>query len=483
MVENMNKNIKKNMIEAPIECYQKYKPGVKKEKDMMVKIVKKSKESFNFITKLFYDVKEKDLPVASVIVTFSDCGSYDELFSNLKQIPPEGSRIAVYRVMLSYLKNFTDFLIKGEIAEKFNDQTMQNLKDFQSDIKDLESNCILFNFECCSWFNASDESYSASEEDNDDESIECEEDYSEEDKEVYKEYKKKPVKTNFVKEKMPVKEKKPIKEKIEKKSETQQDAACTDSLNGFGIKFKKSPNYKHCAGYGFRDQSVSDSILAYAISKGYYIMFGDFSLKALINCWNEEILGPNPLVNIFECDNSITLNFDSHKLSTSSSVQLKMVGQLCPEGKLVLNVMGGTIVVGLDKSKLENNSFYEFEILTVAKDWGLSRLNSKLKSFLINEDGAIGHASFTYKSGSILYVSAGHWIELKEINTNLDVMEKMAKQEWGESNEMYEEIKSLKAPVKESEKAEWNMKKKNLASRMIQQSANCNYSLKNKSKK
>lgn len=57
-------------------------------------------------------------------------------------------------------------------------------------------------------------------------------------------------------------------------------------------------------------------------------MFSDFSLKALINQWNSELLGPNPFVQVGQTSTAIELKFNKDRLLRSPSSQLQAVAQL-----------------------------------------------------------------------------------------------------------------------------------------------------------
>ena len=57
-------------------------------------------------------------------------------------------------------------------------------------------------------------------------------------------------------------------------------------------------------------------------------MFSDFSLKALINQWNSEILGPNPFAKVDDTNTDILLKFDKDRLLQSPSSQLQAVANL-----------------------------------------------------------------------------------------------------------------------------------------------------------
>jgi hypothetical protein len=49
------------------------------------------------------------------------------------------------------------------------------------------------------------------------------------------------------------------------------------------------------------------------------VMCSDFSLKALIPAWNEELLGPNPFIVIGSFSDSMKLHFNSEKLKECAS--------------------------------------------------------------------------------------------------------------------------------------------------------------------
>jgi hypothetical protein len=83
------------------------------------------------------------------------------------------------------------------------------------------------------------------------------------------------------------------------------------------------------------------------------VMCSDFSLKALINEWSEQHLGPNPFVEIGECKGLVRLHFNPEVLAGCSSAQLRKVGELCEEGAVDVMAMQGTIVYGVDRTKAD----------------------------------------------------------------------------------------------------------------------------------
>lgn len=216
-------------------------------------------------------------------------------------------------------------------------------------------------------------------------------------------------------------------------------------------------------------------LLKHLIEKGNYIMFGDFSLKALINDWDYSILGSNPLVIAGQGSESLELSFNPKQLLESNSMQLKAVGELCPKGKLSMNCMSNTIIIGLDRSKIDND-LYQFEILTTAFDYKKANFIENSDKYFVGEGKHyIGHASFKYKTGSCLFISAGHWIELKNLNSDIDTMEKVAFKNFGPSSDVYKEVKSIQT-MKQNKQMDYKQAEVKLASKMVQISSNCNYS-------
>lgn len=94
-------------------------------------------------------------------------------------------------------------------------------------------------------------------------------------------------------------------------------------------------------------------------------MFSDFSLKALINEWSVEHLGPNPFIQTGETSNAIELYFKGEDLADCPSAQLQTVGEMAEGGKVHVEVMGCTIVYTV-KDKKPATDLYELKILTVA---------------------------------------------------------------------------------------------------------------------
>ncbi len=77
-------------------------------------------------------------------------------------------------------------------------------------------------------------------------------------------------------------------------------------------------------------------------------MFSDFSLKALIHDWKEDVMGPNPFVMTGETSSPIEMKFKAGELKECPSAQLQIVGEMAEGGHCHINVMGGTIIYSVN---------------------------------------------------------------------------------------------------------------------------------------
>lgn len=95
------------------------------------------------------------------------------------------------------------------------------------------------------------------------------------------------------------------------------------------------------------------------ILKGKHMaMFSDFSLKALIEEWDQSILGPNPFKRMTsEFSSTVQLKFDPETLKHSPSAQLQSVGDLSDGGKCNVHCLGGTIIYSVDMKKTDHKAY------------------------------------------------------------------------------------------------------------------------------
>eukprot|EP00484_Ammonia_sp_Unknown_P024491 CAMPEP_0197024670 /NCGR_PEP_ID=MMETSP1384-20130603/5180_1 /TAXON_ID=29189 /ORGANISM="Ammonia sp." /LENGTH=525 /DNA_ID=CAMNT_0042453091 /DNA_START=45 /DNA_END=1619 /DNA_ORIENTATION=- len=139
-------------------------------------------------------------------------------------------------------------------------------------------------------------------------------------------------------------------------------------------------NYECCsgcndAGFSNMDNKRVIEQLIFFLSKGYLVMYSDFSLKAILTSWNdagnETKLGPNPLVRTGQYSATVKLHFNPYVLKTCVSSQLQAVGELCPnQDYCTCHCMGGTVQYSLDKEFKDANQRkdipYTVEVLTIA---------------------------------------------------------------------------------------------------------------------
>jgi hypothetical protein len=336
----------------------------------------------NLIEKISND-EDKHLPVLSVIVTICGGNTYDGLFCEVEQKAPEGGRVSVYRLSLNKLSEMTAIL-KNEMAMAAikEIEARETVIELLKDIEGLESDCILFNFECCSGFEVGNT-------------------------------------------------------------------------------------------FNFPDKQSALNFLELIIERGNTIMFSDFAVKGLINGWDEKILGSNPFRLEGQCSDFMKLYFDPEVLKNSTSVQLKIVGELSQNGEATIHALSSTVVFSCDVNKVDKD-LYDLEILTIVTDTNEFLIqNCHNKTKLKEKSGTAGHVILKYKkSGCNIILSAGHWIELSNLNVDVKNLEKVADYMGGEYKRDMEEIKNDKS-LKENERSE---RFKSIANKYVQQSTPCNYS-------
>lgn len=147
-------------------------------------------------------------------------------------------------------------------------------------------------------------------------------------------------------------------------------------------------------------------------------MFSDFSLKALINSWEEKYdLGPNPFIDFSSYTGNFKLKFDPKELKECPSAQLQTVGELARENTCDMIAMGGTIVYTVNNRNLQH-SFYNLKVLTIVET--LKPNEENLVCRIGDYEGAAGHVLLRYPSGGSILTSMGHWVELMKIDTSAE---------------------------------------------------------------
>lgn len=86
-------------------------------------------------------------------------------------------------------------------------------------------------------------------------------------------------------------------------------------------------------------------------------MFSDFSLKALINEWDVEVMGKNPFVKTGETSREVALRFQAGILKECPSAQLQLVGDLAEGGMCNIHCLGGTILYSVNKANIDEEQY------------------------------------------------------------------------------------------------------------------------------
>lgn len=242
-------------------------------------------------------------------------------------------------------------------------------------------------------------------------------------------------------------------------------------------------NFECCSACGvktFGATSSSQQILALtalAIKKKYVVIFGDFSLKALISQWHimSSELGPNPFMEVGECCGPVVLRFDANELKNCANAQLQAVGEMCSEGRAVLNTLSGTIVYTVNPTATDDaDAPYTLKILSVVERGGhMSVGNHGLPVVTIGESiqGYAGHVELQYKCGGRLLVSAGHWIELQHLQTREEDVLQTVQNRLGA--QVFNEYQTMLNSSNTSEERE--VVTQRFASRCVTSSAPCTY--------
>jgi hypothetical protein len=212
-------------------------------------------------------------------------------------------------------------------------------------------------------------------------------------------------------------------------------------------------------------RTASLNLIKFALDHGYTVMCSDFSLKALIKDWSEEILGPNPFLKVGECDCQFQLDFVPADLQQEEvPQQLQVVGELCQDqGKAIVKALGGTILYTVNPSRALTEA-YTMKILTVVSDWSATSdttpgsvpeaLKCSIGVDASERRGLAGHVTLTYASGGQLVTSMGHWIELTHIDTSIDSILRVARANFG-AEEAEEFERELLTKTTEEERSDY----------------------------
>lgn len=208
-------------------------------------------------------------------------------------------------------------------------------------------------------------------------------------------------------------------------------------------------------------------LVQYLMRGGHMAMFSDFSLKALIPNWSEEVLGPNPFIKLpNEFGGNAQIKFDPVTLKHSPSLQLQSVGALSAGGNCKVHCLGGTIVYTLNKS-VTSNGAYLLEVITIANNIPASeeqKIVTKVGS------GTAGHILLSYPSGGKLLTSMTHWSELVKIDVTEENLMTMALRLYGPNEVDFIQIELNKL---ETRQEQLNYMKQRAAD-YIKNSAPCN---------
>lgn len=182
--------------------------------------------------------------------------------------------------------------------------------------------------------------------------------------------------------------------------------------------------------------------MGFALRSGFTVMCSDFSLKSLIHEWSEEQLGPNPFLQVGECDQQFCLEFVPSELQNEEvPQQLQVVGELCADkGKAVVTAMGNTILYTLNPLR-QATPLYDLKVLTVVTDYGRvcfddGRVQQEAECCIGQGDaqkrGLAGHVTLTYAEGGQLVTSMGHWIELTRLDASVEAVMRAAEHNFGQ---------------------------------------------------
>jgi hypothetical protein len=229
-----------------------------------------------------------------------------------------------------------------------------------------------------------------------------------------------------------------------------------------------------CTSEHFHDGLIVMDLVKGLLDRGHMVLFSDFTLKALIQDWREDLLGPNAFVKVAEFQNKFQLRFDPATLRGCPSAQLQKLGELARDGEAELHAMSNTIAFSVRWSKADCSA-YDCTVLTVMTQCDGQPVQPPVPGEGCEAGGhrgLAGHVLLTYPSGGRLLASAGHWMEL----SRLDVTEESLLQAASAFGAAFQnEIQVNMASCSSAEERQRSVQA--YSSQMIQQSTPCTYSL------
>jgi len=180
-----------------------------------------------------------------------------------------------------------------------------------------------------------------------------------------------------------------------------------------------------CTKEGFGGDLNAGVIAAVArlLHHGFFVMFSDFSLMALLKAWDDDLLGKRPFQQVGSYGSSCELRFSPNVLKECASAQLVTVGQLCESGEAYVHAMSGTIAYAPLKGLDLSNEPYTMELLTVITKADQCQPTitepNCTEAQIGDHKGYAGHSMLSYKNGGgHLLLSSCHWVELSSLSTS-----------------------------------------------------------------
>jgi len=366
---------------------------------------------------------DDNLNVVSVIITITGGSSYDNLFRKVPQKAPTG-RVAVYEIDERAIPYFIDKFNNKEYDSEFtqkNYEFVEKINEIFDYIEQLEPECVLFNYECCS--KCGDFKFLLEKETRKLISI------------VLKR------KSNFMFSDFSVKSLlKTWDESLFGKNPFKKIGDCNKSLN---LKFDPE-TLKKC-------DSPQLQLVGTLCENGNCkinvmnntIVFGVDKEKIDNECYDLQVLTVVDDENVFS---SIQNDIIFHKFKNDFTKSLKVQKKV--------------------ESNIQNN---------IEKP---QKINGPVSKYFVEINGikgAVGHAIVKYKSGGSMILSAGHWIELSHLDVKLENLEFVSKNVY--NNFFDKEIENIKNCNSTTEQEKTTQTRK-LASQFIQQTCNNQYSQK-----